>query len=121
MSRPTDQGDGRLPATGARPPPKELDVPGPLFNHPQGVREYSWDSTSKAGEVASSGKVGHQSMRQVNRSVVLDLIRETDSISRPELARRSGLTKPTVAAIVEELLREDIVRELGYTDSAGSG
>jgi predicted NBD/HSP70 family sugar kinase len=69
----------------------------------------------------STGKVGHQSMRRVNRSVVLDLLRDADSISRPELARRSGLTKPTVAAIVEDLIREDIVRELGFSDSAGAG
>ena len=41
--------------------------------------------------------------------------------SRPELARRSGLTKPTVAAIVEDLIRADIVRELGYSDSTGAG
>jgi predicted NBD/HSP70 family sugar kinase len=71
--------------------------------------------------MANSGKVGHHSMRQVNRSVVLDLIREADSISRPELARRSGLTKPTVTAIVEDLIGEDIVRELGFSDSAGAG
>jgi predicted NBD/HSP70 family sugar kinase len=91
-------------------PPDEanaLDAPGAHTNH--------------QSELANTGKVGHQSMRQVNRSVVLDLIRETDRISRPELARRSGLTKPTVAAIVEELLRTDTVREVGYTDSAGSG
>src|SRR5258708_22962281 len=75
----------------------------------------------RASKAASTGKVGHQSMRQVNRSVVLDLIRATDTISRPELARRSGLTKPTVAAIVEDLIGDDIVRELGFTDSAGAG
>jgi predicted NBD/HSP70 family sugar kinase len=71
--------------------------------------------------MAGSGKVGHHSMRRVNRSVVLDLIREADTISRPELARRSGLTKPTVAAIIEDLIGEDIVRELGFSDSAGAG
>jgi predicted NBD/HSP70 family sugar kinase len=95
----------------------ELDAPWAGTNHD----EDRWDSTSKAADVASTGKVGHQSMRRVNRSVVLDLIRETDSISRPELARRSGLTKPTVAAIVDELIRADVVRELGYTESAGAG
>jgi predicted NBD/HSP70 family sugar kinase len=111
MSRPSE------PEGGDRPSVNELDGPGPLPNH-DGDR---WESVAKAADVASTGKVGHQSMRQVNRSVVLDLIRETDTISRPELARRSGLTKPTVAAIVEELIRDDVVRELGYTTSAGSG
>jgi predicted NBD/HSP70 family sugar kinase len=96
----------------------ELDGVEGRTNHDELDR---WASSSKAVEVADTGKVGHQSMRQVNRSVVLDLVREADSISRPELARRSGLTKPTVAAIIEDLLRQDVVRELGYTDSAGAG
>jgi predicted NBD/HSP70 family sugar kinase len=56
-------------------------------------------------------------LRQVNRSVLLDLIRETETISRSELARRSGLTKPTVSAIVDDLIRDDIVRELGFADT----
>src|SRR6266566_8015878 len=30
-------------------------------------------------------------------------------------------SKPTVAAIVEDLIGDAIVRELGYTDSAGAG
>jgi predicted NBD/HSP70 family sugar kinase len=99
---------------------EELDAQEGLPNHGQDRWDARWDSTS-AADMASTGKVGHQSMRQVNRSVVLDLIRETDTISRPELARRSGLTKPTVAAIVDELIRADVVRELGYTESAGAG
>jgi N-acetylglucosamine repressor len=69
----------------------------------------------------SSGKVGHQSLRQVNRSVLLDLIRDTETISRSELARRSGLTKPTVSAIVDGLIREEIVRELGFADTVAAG
>ena len=52
---------------------------------------------------------------------MLDLIRDTQTISRSELARRSGLTKPTVSAIVDGLIREDIVRELGFADTVGAG
>ena len=78
-------------------------------------------STRRPVGIAKTGKVGHKTMRRVNRSVVLDLICETDKISRSELARRSGLTKPTVAAIIEDLIREDIVRELGLTESQGAG
>src|SRR5258708_6002756 len=53
----------------------------------------------RASKAASTGKVGHQSMRQVNRSVVLDLIRATDTISRPERAARSGREIVSVARI----------------------
>jgi predicted NBD/HSP70 family sugar kinase len=132
MSRPSDPEDpdasaNQLDAPGAETNHGELDRwPGSTENA-RANRPGAADGTpaptpgDKAADLASSGKVGHQSMRQVNRSVVLDLIRDIESISRPELARRSGLTKPTVAAIVEDLMREDIVRELGFTDSAGAG
>ena len=69
----------------------------------------------------SSGKVSSQSLRQVNRSVLLDSVREIETISRSELARRSGLTKPTVSAIVDGLIREGVVRELGFSDSVAAG
>ena len=69
----------------------------------------------------SSGKVGNRSLRQVNRSVLLDLIRESDRISRSELARRSGLTKPTVSSIVDGLIREEVVREVGFSGSVSAG
>jgi len=72
-------------------------------------------------EMASSGKVGSRSLRQVNQSVLLDLIRSTDTISRSELARQSGLTKPTVSLIVDGLIREGVVRELGFAESVAAG
>lgn len=84
-------------------------------------RDAKAPSTRGSSTIAKPGKVGHKTMRRVNRSVVLDLICETAKISRSELARRSGLTKPTVAAIIAELIHEDIVRELGLTESHGVG
>ena len=58
------------------------------------------------------GKGGNRAIREVNRSIILDLVRRGGRISRTELARRSKLTKPTVSAIVDELLGEGVVREL---------
>lgn len=67
------------------------------------------------------GKVDSRAMREVNRSIVLDMIRRGGRISRTDLARRSALTKPTVSAIVEDLLAAGIVQEVGYGKTVASG
>ena len=53
------------------------------------------------------------------RSAVLDLIRSEGEISRTDLARRSGLTSPTISAIVKSLLESRIVIESGFAHSTG--
>jgi uncharacterized membrane protein len=60
------------------------------------------------------GKVDSRAMREVNRSIVLDIIRRGGRVSRTDLARRSTLTKPTVSAIVEDLLARGIVLYVGF-------
>ena len=58
-------------------------------------------------------KVDSRTMREMNRALVLEMIRREKTVSRTELARRSTLTKPTVAAIVDALVDEGLVNELG--------
>lgn len=67
------------------------------------------------------GKGDNRAIREVNRSIILDLVRRVERISRTELARRSKLTKPTVSAIVDELLGEGIVREVGFGEPVSGG
>lgn len=66
-------------------------------------------------------KVDSRAMREVNRSIIYDLIRQSGDISRTDLARASSLTKPTVSTIVEELLAEGIVSEVGFSKSEPTG
>ena len=54
------------------------------------------------------GKVDSRAMREVNRSIVLDIIRRGGKVSRTDLAKRSALTKPTVSAIVDDLIARGI-------------
>lgn len=58
-------------------------------------------------------------MREVNRSLVLDLIRAGGTVSRASIARSTSLAKPTVSAIVDELLAEDLIKEIGVGSTAG--
>lgn len=50
-------------------------------------------------------------VRNINRAVILNLIREKQPISRIEIARLSGLNKSTVSSIVSGLLGEGLIYE----------
>ena len=66
-------------------------------------------------------KGDNRAIREVNRSIIIDLVRRGGRISRTELARRSKLTKPTVSTIIFELLDEGMVREVGFGESVAGG
>jgi predicted NBD/HSP70 family sugar kinase len=50
-------------------------------------------------------------LRALNERTVLEAIREGAPISRAEIARRSGLSKPTVSLALQSLLEAGLVRE----------
>ncbi len=57
-------------------------------------------------------------VRNVNRAVILNLIRERQPISRTQIAALSGLNKSTVTNIVAELLDERLIYEEIYRDKS---
>ena len=67
------------------------------------------------------GKGDNQAIREVNRSIILDLVRRAGRVSRTELARRSRLTKPTVSTIIDEFIADGTVREVGLGESLSGG
>jgi len=52
-----------------------------------------------------------ETARQVNRRIILNLIRDKQPISRADLARQSGLQRSTVSLITEELIEDRWVVE----------
>ena len=50
-------------------------------------------------------------LRALNERTVLDAIREGAPISRAEISRRSGISKPTVSLALQSLLEAGLVRE----------
>jgi predicted NBD/HSP70 family sugar kinase len=60
----------------------------------------------KRMQVASNDVV-----RDINRRIVLNLIRTRQPVSRADLARVSGLQRSTISLIVEQLIEEQWVRE----------
>jgi predicted NBD/HSP70 family sugar kinase len=66
-------------------------------------------------------KIDRQVMRAHNRAVVLDAVRRSGPLARTEVARRTSLAKPTVSAIVDDLLAEGLVLEVGVGKSTAAG
>jgi predicted NBD/HSP70 family sugar kinase len=58
-------------------------------------------------------------IRDINRQIVLNYVREREPISRAEIARETDLQRSTISAIVEDLTREGLVEEVGIGESTG--
>lgn len=58
-------------------------------------------------------------MRSVNRSAILNLIRQSNSITRAQISRELEISLPTVMRIVDGLVDEDLVVYSGSKDSGG--
>jgi len=63
-------------------------------------------------------RVDSQIARELNRTVVFDLLRTRRIISRVDLARESGLSKATISEIVDQFIQEGFVRTLGPAQTA---
>jgi len=90
---------------------KEREIPVQMQSHARGMRHIDLTDV----QLASS-----ETARQINRDIVLELIRANQPISRADLSRRSGLQRSTVSQIVEQLIREKWVCE-GAVASAPRG
>jgi predicted NBD/HSP70 family sugar kinase/biotin operon repressor len=58
-------------------------------------------------------------IRDINRQIVLNYVREREPISRAEIARETNLQRSTISAIVEALKTEGLVEEVGEGRSTG--
>jgi predicted NBD/HSP70 family sugar kinase len=58
-------------------------------------------------------------LRKVNESALLELVREHGPLTRTDLARRLGLSLPTVTRIVNALIASQRVLECSFADSHG--
>lgn len=52
-------------------------------------------------------------MRSLNRSAVLELVREHSPLSRSQIAKKLNISLPTTMRIIDELIVEKLVRETG--------
>lgn len=58
-------------------------------------------------------------IRDINRQIVLNYVREREPISRAEISRETDLQRSTISAIVDSLKSEGLVEEVGEGESTG--
>src|SRR4029453_15495357 len=58
-------------------------------------------------------------IRDINRQIVLNYVREREPISRAEIARGRARQRSTVSAIIDDLQNEGLVEEVGEGESTG--
>lgn len=64
-------------------------------------------------------KATRQHTKNHNSRLVLRVIYEDEAISRADIARKTGLTRTTVSAVVGELIEQGLVEETGAGQSSG--
>jgi transcriptional regulator of PTS gene len=62
-------------------------------------------------DLASVQTASNEIVRDINRDIILELIRFKQPLARVDLSRLSGLRRSTVSAIVEQLIQESWVTE----------
>jgi N-acetylglucosamine repressor len=58
-------------------------------------------------------------LKNLNRKLAFEILQSAHSISRPELAQRTGLSRATISLLAEELLETGLAVESGFADSSG--
>jgi predicted NBD/HSP70 family sugar kinase len=61
----------------------------------------------------------HNTIRDINKQIVLNYVRSRSPISRAEIARETSLQRSTVSAIVDDLQLDELIEEVGTGDSTG--
>lgn len=61
----------------------------------------------------------HHAVKEGNKSLVLDMIKNNSPISRAAVASETGLNKGTVSSLVADLLEDHIIYESGPGESSG--
>jgi len=62
-------------------------------------------------EMSATSRATPPLLRDLNERTVLETIRAGSPISRAEISRRSGISKPTVSLALQSLLQAELVRE----------
>lgn len=58
-------------------------------------------------------------IRDINKQIVLNYVRDRAPISRAEIARQTALQRSTVSAIVDDLLEAELIEDIGAGASSG--
>jgi N-acetylglucosamine repressor len=68
---------------------------------------------------AKSQVARSNTIRTINKRIVLNYVREREPISRAEIAKETALQRSTVSSIVNSLIEERFIKEVGAGESSG--
>lgn len=69
-----------------------------------------------------NGNLGHlELIRKINRTLILNMVKEKQPISRAQISKALNLSKTTVSAIVDELIKKKLLVEYGDCMSPSRG
>lgn len=77
--------------------------------------QLTWMAVARRDKESADARL----MGEMNRSIVLNLIRQEGSISRSEIAQRTKLSRSAVSNIINSLLEEGLVQHRGTGESNG--
>jgi glucokinase-like ROK family protein len=58
-------------------------------------------------------------MKEINQSIVLNIIRNYGPISRADIAKKTKLSSTTVSTLVDDLIKQEYLEEIGEGESSG--
>lgn len=67
----------------------------------------------------NSSKIDQETLKQLNRQIILNYIRKHNDISRIDLSEQTGLSPTTVSTIVSELIEKGVITETRIGESNG--
>jgi predicted NBD/HSP70 family sugar kinase len=71
-------------------------------------------------ETTRPAPAGPPLLKRINEQTVLELVRDLAPVSRAEISRRAGISKPTVSLALRSLVEAGLVRESAETPSGPS-
>lgn len=90
---------------------------------PNGTREtfnyQEWSFALRRLDLRKAQTANRNTIRDINRQIVLNYVREREPISRAEIARETELQRSTISAIVGSLTTEGLIEEIGAGESTG--
>jgi glucokinase-like ROK family protein len=67
-----------------------------------------------------NGRIGQpELLKEINRSRAFEILKSSRILSRPALAQQTGLSRATIALLMEDLLRVGVAQYVGLGDSTG--
>jgi predicted NBD/HSP70 family sugar kinase len=68
----------------------------------------------------AQGQTGNTKLvKQINRDGILHQLKEKTHISRADLAKLTELSRPCVSSLVDEMIQEGLIQEVGFGESNG--